>query len=90
MAELSRDAEIVALCWFSIGGQTRLKFHRPHIIHPRMRAALDELTTAGILAREDDPRGPKEWTPAIDMKFCRKFKAPAKDESFPMTIEETP
>lgn len=87
---LSRDAEIVALCWFGIGGQTTIRFQRPRIIHPRMRAALDELTIAGILARADDPRGPQEWKPAVDMKFSRKFKQPdaKKGESFSMTIDE--
>jgi hypothetical protein len=88
MVNLSRDAEIVALCWFSIGDKMRIRFNRPHFIHPRMHAALNELTDKGILARTDDSRGPKEWAAVSDMSFARRFKQPTKSERFAMTVPE--
>jgi len=84
---LSRDAEVVAKSFWGGAGLTMttmtLKFQRPNIIHPRMAIALDELTDAGMLARTDDPRGPREWKPTDRMEAAAKFNRPKKGEDCP-------
>lgn len=88
VAPISRNAEVVA--WFFQTMPTTLKFMRPHVIHPGTRAALDELTAAGLLVVTRDPRGPMEWKAAPSLGLLRKFRHPEKDEGFPLTIDEDP
>lgn len=88
---LSRDAEIVAYALFLTGAPCQLIFNRPHIIHPRTRAALDELTQAGMLAAVDAKaltKGAMGWQATAEMGFpIRDLKPPTKAESFPVTTE---
>jgi hypothetical protein len=66
--------------------QTTLTFQRPHVIHPRMRAALDELTASGLLAVTED-RGAMSWAPTASMApAAMGFKLPSNAEGFPMTV----
>ena len=88
MSKFTRDTEVIAYCYFGPMAQVSLRFQRPHIIHPRMRASLDELTAAGWLERIDDRRGPITWKLKIEFaSLAGKFAAPKKGESFPMTLE---
>lgn len=88
---LSRDAEIVANALFPTGAPCELIFNRPHIIHPRTRAALDELTQAGMLAPIDAKTlasGAMGWQATAKMGFpIRDLKRVTKAESFPVTTE---
>ncbi|MDB5848252.1 MAG: hypothetical protein JWP29_2004 [Rhodoferax sp.] len=84
---LSKDAEGFAYSMWRIMSP-ELSFQRPHIIHPRTRAALDELTGAGLLTRTDDKRGPMAWRPTDAMAIAvKKFRKPGPDVNFPMTTE---
>lgn len=85
---ISRDAEIVALCVFGFGTSTKLTFQRPHVIHPRMRAGLDDLVAAGMLTVSED-RGAKTWQRTDAMGSPAKlYRPPEKGESFTFTIDE--
>ena len=88
---LSRDAETVAHALFPTGAPCQLIFNRPHIIHPRTRAALNELTQAGMLAAVDAKelaKGAMGWQATAKMGFpIRDLKRPTKAESFPVTTE---
>lgn len=73
---LSRDAEIVACALFTTGRPSQVIFNRPHIIHPRTRAALDELTKAGMLI----PVGSKELAKgAMGWQATDKIGFPLRD-----------
>lgn len=91
-AELTDDAvAIAASCWKMIERNT-MTFGRPHLIHPRMRAALDELTKAGLLTAEADARGPMTWSPTPAMAaFTRSLEMPDMDgtkDSIPLRVSE--
>jgi hypothetical protein len=88
---LSDDAVAIARGLFAMGvpGST-VSFRRPHIIHPRTLAALEELTKAGFLVsmdKDDLPRGARGWaaTKLMDRPMS-KFPA-VKDGKFPITTE---
>lgn len=88
---LSRDAEIVAYALFHTGKPSQVIFNRPHIMHSRTHAALDELTQAGMLKPIDArtlARGAMGWQATDKMGIpLRDLQAPTKDESFPVTTE---
>lgn len=90
-AQISRDAEIVLSCLFMMGKPTKLQFARPHIIHPRTKAALDELTAAGlidVMPAKELPKGTAGWTGNDKtLQACKGFKRPTAEESFPITAE---
>lgn len=88
---LSRDAQIVAYCLFGFGKPASLTFERPHIIHPRTLAALEELVAAGRIKPMDGgvlPQNAKGWK-ATDLigNPMKDFRAPKKSESWPITTE---
>lgn len=95
LKDVSRDAQVVAYCLFLMGRPTQVTFNRPHIIHPRTRAALDELASAGLLEVMDTsklPRGAMGWQAVKGLRPMLDFKeqgipAITKDESFPVTTE---
>jgi uncharacterized membrane protein len=88
---LSRDAEIVAYALFTTGTPSQVILNRPRIIHPRTRAALDELTKAGMLAAINAKmlaRGAMGWLATAKMGVpMLDLKAPTKAESLPVTTE---
>lgn len=86
--EFSTEEKCVIGCWWNIMMTTEVTFQRPHIIHPRMRKGLDELTDKGLLAFEDR-HGIAIWTPTDKMKthkprVSQKF---LEENSFPITTE---
>lgn len=89
--ELSRDAQIVAAGLFGLGSKASVSFQRPHIIHPRTRAAIEELKAAGMI--EDLPahklaRGAEGWRGTEKIGFpLADFKKMEESESFPITTE---
>ena len=87
--DLSQDARTIAAGFWSLDGvMTELTFARAHIIHPRARAALDELTAAGFLFRRDKRKGSATWKPTSTMHpFARTLPRPTDADSFPMTRE---
>ena len=68
MAELSESTTRYAVCTWKLIPQTTIRATYPDQLSPKRRGALDELTAAGLLVREDDPRGPMEWTPTDAMR----------------------
>lgn len=88
---ISRDAEIVLSCLFMMGRPTKLQFARPNIIHPRTKAALEELTNAGLIdtmPAKELPKGSAGWQGNNNtLAACQGIKRPSKDESFPITTE---
>ncbi len=88
MQQLSKDAQSVAVCFFGFMPKVELVFHRPRIIHPRMRSALDELTEAGLLTTEDDKRGPKAWKATPELTALAKtLPRPREEDSVPLTTK---
>lgn len=96
LSEVSRDAQTVAYCMFLMGPPVCLAFDRPHIIHPRTRAALDELTEAGLLEVMPSgvlPRGGAGWKAASHLCPLKDFRdqgiprITSSDSSFPITTE---
>lgn len=92
ITEVSRDAQVVAYGLFLTGRPQSLSFKRPHIIHPRTKAALDELTEGGFLERMDHHDAAmwrateKLGMPMRDFPNL-KIKVPTKADSFPITTE---
>jgi hypothetical protein len=96
ITEVSRDAQVVAYCLFCMGGPTSATFQRPHAIHQRTRAGLDELTMAGLLEPVDPktlPRTAMGWKATeamgMPMRDFDKFGIPAitEDDTFPITTD---
>jgi len=96
ITQVSRDAQIVAYCLFLMGRPTSAMFHRPHIIHPRARCGLDELTSCGLLElvpASSLPRGSMGWKATeamgMPMRDFEKFgiREITRDEAFPITTE---
>lgn len=90
MPTISRDAQIVAQGLFGrLGSKVRATFHCPHIIHPRARAALDELTAAGMLVAVDPnelPAGRLAWAATDKIgKPLTDYPLMTEAESFPIT-----
>ena len=65
---LSEDATRYAVCTWKLIPHTTIKATYPEKLAPETRGSLDELTMAGLLSREDDPRGPTEWKPTEAMR----------------------
>lgn len=93
-AQISRDAEVLAYCLFGMpmSRDHRVTFARPEIIHPRTRAAFDELTEAGMLEpmpAGELPPGAAGWraTSAMGTPWSR-YRKPLRSESFPLTQED--
>ncbi|MGU3286507.1 hypothetical protein [Methylobacterium mesophilicum] len=73
MSDLSDNARAVAAAWFGMmrpDSTSRLRFgmveSRPS---ERAQAGLDELQAAGVISREDEPRGAVVYRPLIE---CRE------------------
>ncbi len=90
LAGVSRDASIIAMCLFASGVKTELLFRRAHIIHPRTRAAIDELVKAGYAVEKPDaaPKGGMAWRGTEKLGFpLVEIVRPTKAEAFPITTE---
>lgn len=98
---LSTDAKVVIGAFFGILITSELTFNRPWIIAPRMRAALDELNTAGYLTAEplnQMKHPPMVWRPTEKLKNTDRQERAAisRDEDFmerngfPITDETQP
>lgn len=73
MSDLSDNARAVAAAWFGMmqpDSKSQLRFgmveSRPS---ERAQAGLDELQAAGIISREDEPRGAVVYRPLVE---CRE------------------
>lgn len=88
---LSRDAQIVAISLFGFGPRASVSFRRPHIIHPRTKAGIDELKAANLIEEIDPdelPRGAQGWRGKEELGFPMiDFKKPEESECFPLTNE---
>lgn len=93
MSKISRDAEVVAYCLFGMpmSANHSVTFQRPHIIHPRTRAAFDELTAAGMLEpipEAEIGRGTMGWRATKKMgRPWSLYAKPTEADSFPITTE---
>lgn len=87
-SKLSSDAHMVAGGLFMMGAPMLLSFKRPHIIHPRTLAALNELSEAGLLADAPDEvqKGGKAWRALPEMGRPISW-AKMTGESWPVTTE---
>lgn len=74
LVALSNQAERYAICTWKLIPLTTINATYPDRLPPERRAVLNELTAAGLLAREDDPRGPMTWSPTGAMRTFTESK----------------
>lgn len=65
---MSERAARYAICIWKFIPETTVRAAYPEKMSVDTRSALDELTFAGLLERDDDPRGPMEWRPTQAMR----------------------
>lgn len=91
--ELSTEAKVVAGVHWGLLMTAQLSFARPHVIHPQMRAGLDELVEKGYLTVEkfNEISDKMVWKPTAKMydeKPGRNVSmAFVEANSFPVTTE---
>lgn len=90
MFDLSIEAKVVAGTWWGVMNTSEVSFQRTHIIHPRTRKGLDELTSKGYLTADFYDGGKRGvWRPTKKMKVHNP-RIPVsfvKEHGFPITDE---
>ncbi|NTF17989.1 hypothetical protein G6L37_06200 [Agrobacterium rubi] len=74
--DLSEAARIVAGCSFSMSPGASIRYQMIQSVpSAEMQAALDELVSAGIVLRDDEPHGPVSYTASrtYDFSEARRY-----------------
>lgn len=89
---MKRDTEIVAQSLFGLGKRSSVSFRRPHAIHPRTQAGIDELEEMGMIEKQPKgelPKGAVGYNATDKIGFpLHDFIKGSEEESFPILIQE--
>lgn len=90
-ADLSRDARSLAYTQaiYASMGDAKITFHRPEKIHPRTKAALDELIADGWFREDWGPQGAVTYS-AVEPRIFKAldFGEPDRADSFPLRLPD--
>lgn len=79
MGKLSENAAIVAGSTFGFSPGASLRYGMVQSVpSPEMQEALDELVSAGIILRDDEPHGAVKYTASKEFDFSEYRKAAAE------------
>lgn len=90
-AELSRDARSLAFTQaiYAGMGEATITFQRPEKIHPRAKAAFDELVAGGWFEEKHDTRGAVTYRAVKPKIFdATSFGEPDRADSFPLRLPD--